>query len=294
MIQLEKQELAQRIELRGTGRGYGSLARDGYIQFGLMMPGFTKANILTFDMGRVISPETDTIRVIGRSFRVPSNIALPEQTESYFFDVTLDKPVYRTFFANTKPQARLFGLHGRFNLKTVADKMRGGSEFVDIVNDIEFISGGYRDFALENRNPGRKNMSINQFRFNGPKKTVRAPRMGRDMVMIAIAFTEESGYLFPSDLKTALSRQSVRLKTTRGANKILMRAIQPKDTLVGRSNRPDRPLTATIEPLNKSSKGNNFLNFIDQPEISGDRIRLESPRGAKSANPLATLITLSM
>ena len=71
-----------KIQVKGLANGFGDLTKkDGFIDFSLTIPTFTRQSLLHFDLSSVISPEVDTISVIGQKVELPSNLSLPKQKE---------------------------------------------------------------------------------------------------------------------------------------------------------------------------------------------------------------------
>lgn len=128
-------------EVKGVTSGLPVQDKDGYVDFGLVMPAFSKMALLSFDINNVISPQSDRIEAMGQDIDVPANISLPRQSEKYaLFTITLDKPNYRIYYGNTGVN-RVFAARGRFPFKSTVDALRGGAEFYELINSFT-ISGG--------------------------------------------------------------------------------------------------------------------------------------------------------
>src|SRR5690606_27028720 len=101
----------------------------------------SKAELLAFDINKVISTDVDKISAGGRDMSIPSNISLPKQTERYlFFSITLDKNPFRIYFDSPGPQ-KIVALKGRFPFKKVVDELRSEKNFIDLINQFT-IDGG--------------------------------------------------------------------------------------------------------------------------------------------------------
>ena len=81
--------------------------------------------MIYFDIGWMVSPEYDVLKVLGREIAIPSNVAMPRQEESYFFPITLDKPNFR-MFVRRPGNYEFLTLHAQFPLNRVADDFRAG------------------------------------------------------------------------------------------------------------------------------------------------------------------------
>ena len=122
-FKMRKAPMPQRIVLSGTTKGYPIKDYDDQIDFGLIIKGMSKSELLAFDINKVISSDNDSFSVAGQNAEVPSNISLPRQKESYYLPVTIEKNSYRLFMNEPGPQ-KIIALHGRFPFKKVIDSLR--------------------------------------------------------------------------------------------------------------------------------------------------------------------------
>ena len=79
-VQLTPQESANEIEIKGTTTGYGTMIDNGRVQFGLVIPAINRQQMLAFDMSTVMSPQIDTINVLGQNVNIPvsyTHLTLP-------------------------------------------------------------------------------------------------------------------------------------------------------------------------------------------------------------------------
>lgn len=95
---LRAQAKAGRYEVKGKAQDFIIKNGDGLVDFALVMVPLKKSDFISVNINKIVSPENDTISVIGQSVSIPSNISLPQQKESYLLPVTLNKPIYRTYF----------------------------------------------------------------------------------------------------------------------------------------------------------------------------------------------------
>ncbi|RME15082.1 MAG: hypothetical protein D6797_07455, partial [Bdellovibrio sp.] len=94
-VYLSRKPLETPYVIKGKTTSYGRLRRDGKIDFGLVLPALSREQMIRFNISTIMSPDFDTIRVIGRRFLIPSNISLPQQTESYILPLRFNKPSFR-------------------------------------------------------------------------------------------------------------------------------------------------------------------------------------------------------
>ncbi|MCB0386039.1 MAG: hypothetical protein KDD43_11650, partial [Bdellovibrionales bacterium] len=176
-LQVSMAEGQENLEVKGNTTEFGNLPRDGMIDFGLVIPGFTQKKLLHFDISAVISPSVDTIRVAGQKLEIPSNLTLPSQTESYIIPIKLNKPRYRTY-VRQEGQYKFFAMHGKFPFKKVIDDVRGGKSVFEVVNHFEFVGGGMTEVGV-NKSGGRADMAVNLMGFNS-SIPVKAPQYAAD------------------------------------------------------------------------------------------------------------------
>lgn len=127
------------ITRSGKVTGFKNIKKDGYLDFGIVIPSFSREDFLNIDLSKMISPELDRISVLGVRFNIPSNIFLPKQSESYFLiPFTLEKAIFKLFFDIEGTYST--SVHrGKFHLKTVSDKLNSGKKYYEVVNDFQFL-----------------------------------------------------------------------------------------------------------------------------------------------------------
>ncbi|MFN9068555.1 MAG: carboxypeptidase-like regulatory domain-containing protein, partial [Bdellovibrionales bacterium] len=207
-IRMTKKFLAS-SELRGRTTGHSVRDRDNIIDYALVMGAMSRQDLLNFQIQKVMSPLNDKISVVGQEAEIPSNISLPRQTErKLFINVTLDKQPYRLLVSQTGPQ-RFFIARGRFPFNDVVDGIMDKKSIVDLINYFSITGGSLRDINIV---PGINNLdvAVNELTFN-QKRSYKAPKLSSNQTLIALAATENGGYLIPTDFKRVTSEQSVQL-----------------------------------------------------------------------------------
>lgn len=254
-------------EIKGRVQDLPVVNKDGFVDFGLVIPAFTKKNLLAFDMNQVISPQNDIISAIGQEIPVPTNISLPKQSERYsLFTVTLDKPQYRVYF-DQPGITRVYAARGRFPFKPVVDSLRDGKEFYELINEFKISGGGIRDIEINSR---QMTLDIPSKELNfTDKKEIVAPRFERDETFIAVGIAQQSGYLIPTDVKQIAATKKMTLSTQSGFDQqvlaVLKKTADLKDSK-GNKDGSDRmsvtllPLTAGVAPT--------MLPLIENPRLS--------------------------
>src|SRR5690606_15243052 len=132
------------LNVKGKPLDYRNVRRDGKVDFGLVMSTFTRHELINFDLSNVLATDNDMISVLGFDLNVPSNLTLPNQEESYFFPINLNKPNYR--LPVKRPGTHTFiAAHGQFPMSQVFDQIRSGASIFDVANDLTFLRGGTKD-----------------------------------------------------------------------------------------------------------------------------------------------------
>ncbi|HMN67970.1 MAG TPA: hypothetical protein PKC28_05470, partial [Bdellovibrionales bacterium] len=157
---LSTQEGMAELEVAGETTDFGRLRTDGKVDFGLVIPALNREQMLGFDLSTVISPKTDTITIIGNDVELPSNLTLPEQTESYIFPITFNKPGYRVYVRNPGPYT-VSATHGQFPLQRVVNDIRDGKSMFELINHFKFLGAGQQPVDVQGDVPGQ-NVPVNQ------------------------------------------------------------------------------------------------------------------------------------
>jgi hypothetical protein len=201
---------AGRYELKGKTTGFSDLSKDGMADVGLVLPAFQRAQLSLLRLSGVISPDMDTLDILGTSVDIPSNISIPKQREDYIFPATLDKPQYRLYFDElvTWP---IVAAHARFSFEDVVDSLHNGQAFIDVLNKISFTGASVKEVALKGSSTGF-DLPVNEVQFQ-PLLKVQAPAFGPDFAMLAMPMVEQNGYYYPSDIKKFVSGERLDLST---------------------------------------------------------------------------------
>ncbi|MGE3388211.1 MAG: hypothetical protein AB7K41_15895, partial [Bdellovibrionales bacterium] len=279
--------------------------------------------LLYFDVGWLVSPEFDTLRIMGREIAIPSNLAVPEQRESYIVPITFNKPNFR-MFVRRPGQYRFMAIHGQFPLKRVVDDYRSGAPAYDIMNHGTLLQSGYVDLNVAG--PIRNlSVPVNQATFTNDV-IVQAPPMAADDVVLSVAMSEiDGGALLPSDVKRLRNGQPQTLKAPANKGTPLALSAWMKERNTNRSRM--QPLGAlTAEDLmnlpfdlfydvfqdkfeiqaatvdykqlsfathTRPGQAPQFVSLISPPQVSGSRLNLSVPTAPTNVKPLATLVMYS-
>lgn len=261
-LRLNTAFLPQRAELRGQVTQLPIVNGDKLIDFGLVMPALTRADILNFDLDQVISPFTDTLTVVGQQAPLPSNVSLPSQKESYIFNLTIAKPTYRLMIPTLGPK-RFFAARGRFPFKTVVDKLRGGQPFYEILSDLTLLGGGLRETQIIN---AQTNLDIpgTELEFKNTVQ-VQAATAQADEVLLMLVASDMAGTLIPTDVKKATSNQTMTLTSMANKPAYVVSVIKKQSEFMNHTSGSDR-MTASLVPY-KAGEKQKLLPLVGNPSI---------------------------
>jgi hypothetical protein len=236
----------------------------------------------------VISPQFDTISILGQEADIPSNITFPKQKESYILPVTIDKPSYRTYFAEGGVQ-KVFAARGRFPFKQVVDKLRNKAPMYELVNDFTISGGGLKDLNITKATT-QMDLSVTDMDFKG-KVNVTAPAIAGDETMMAVGVAHFNEYMVPTDVKVVKSGQKQSLSTLDNKGSVLSVLKKSKD-LDSSGPGTDR-LSAVLVPAG-NGVAPKFLPIMADPSMAanGDLL-LQKMNPISGVNPIATYAVVS-
>ncbi len=290
-FKLRKAPMAQRIVLSGKTKGYPIKDKDDQIDFGLIIKGMSKSELLAFDINKVISSDNDTFTVAGQNAEVPSNVSLPRQKESYFLPVTIEKNPYRLFMNEPGPQ-KIIALRGRFPFKKVIDSLRNNKNFVDLINDFSLDGGTLQDVIVTS-SALSLNLDLSQLQFH-KSVSVLSPDHASDEVVIGVVAQDMNGVLIPTDVKKLPTGHAMNLKALEPAQSYILKVLQKQsdfNSVTDTTNSRDR-LSVIYTAASEKSAG-QFLNLVSNPRVQGQEIFLESPQAVSNIQPYATYLVLS-
>ncbi len=258
MITVSKVDGAVQMEIKGTTTGFGRLITDGKVDFGMVIPAMSRESMLSFDISSVISPQNDTIEIIGNAVDIPSNVTLPNQEETYIFPITLDKPDYRVY-VREPGNYQMFVMHGQFPLQRVVNDIRAGKSIFEVINHFTFLEAGQKSVTVTG-NIKNVDLSVNQTPFNSTV-ALKAPAFPADKVMVSLALSEKSGFYVPTDLKRLTPNQAMNLKSNAslGGGSVLSLLL-------------DAPTTTVITRLEQALKDLNPLEKFTRPFAQEDPV----------------------
>lgn len=289
IFEIRPRKTTVRNEVKGVITGFGALPSDGFIDFGLSMASLDAQNALNFDISQLISEENDTINVMGQELDIPTNVFLPKQKESYsFVPVTVEKAFYRLFF-DFKGTYKVQTNRGKFDFKKVADKLKGGKSFFEVVNDFEFLSIGTKTVNVNQQNV-TLDMDASQKKLT-PKVpfAMTPPATG---MLFGVTMLEEDGRLLPLDIKLREGKaQKLSLTDTATRCTVLLvnaEKVQVTKDVAGLSS----SMSTALIDSQKIDQG-FLLERVAPPEITTTGMKLSKPALKGNLKGFATYAALS-
>lgn len=287
-IKLRPQPEKISYEVRGNITGLPIEDKDGWVDFGLIMPAFTKLDMLSFNINNVISPQNDHITALGQNIDIPANISLPEQRERYaLFTVTLDKPIYRTYYGQPGLN-RLFAARGRFPFKATVDGLRGGAQFYDLINTIKLSGGAIRDIDVK-QGENKLNLPTRELNFTDTKQ-VASPQLRADEIFLAVGVASQSGYMIPTDVKKIGQNQklAININTLPNTDQLFLGVLKKTAEMKSGEDR----MSVTLVPF-EAGLTPTMLPLIPDPSLAADEILMPKFNSIDGVNPIATYSVLS-
>ncbi len=293
-LKLLRRAATNRPELNGKVTGLPVVNGDKMTDFALVIPAMTRGDLLNFDLNAVISPYSDAISVLGQQAKIPGNVSLPSQKESYLFPITIAKPVYR-ITSTTLGAKRFFTLRGQFPFKKMIDEMRAGKPFYDLINNFTIQGGGMRDITLT-QPITTLDVPGDELVFSS-KVSTQSATIAADEVQMVVAVSDVAGTLAPTDIKKFAGETLLQLVTLPNKKTYILNILKrktevdPVATAAAKSNRISAALAVhneAIKPL--------FLPLVESPtisETSGFIIGLPSKPNQAGINALAVSASIS-
>ncbi len=279
----------ERYEAKGSISGFGPMPSDGFIDFGLAISTLNATEALNFDITQLISEKFDTISVMGQELDIPTNIFLPKQKESYsFIPVTVEKAFYRLFFdfqGTFKVQAN----RGKFDFKKVADKLKAGQSYFEVVNDFEFLALGSKTVNINSQNVAL-DIDANQKKL-APKINFTTPIPAKGM-LFGVSLFEEDGKYLPSDIKLRESKvQKLALPEIAARGTVLLVNADKEQTNKDEAKLSNSMATALVDSQ-KLDQG-HLLERVEAPIMTASGMKLSKPTLKGNIKGFATYAALS-
>lgn len=273
-LNVNRQIPLNKFELKGETKGYGSLPQDGTVDVGFVMPAYKRSEIAQISITSLMSPETDTLSVMGRSIEIPSNIAIPTQKESYIFTFTLSKPVYRFYF-NEARSYDMISAHASFPLSEAIDASQQKMSFYDMFNLITFHSATVTNLAISAQTQSL-DLSINKTPFSTPIPFTAPQFDANKLKLIAIGLNSSQGVLVPTDIKSLDPKQTIKLSGSgKLTDSIILSMIRDAKNKATTGTQVEE-YSLAIQPANQTSSSSP-LALIAAPKLQGNVMTMAPP-----------------
>ena len=278
--------------LQGNITGLPVVDGDKQIDYALVMPAFSRLDMLNFSLDLAISPINETISVANRSVEVPINLSLPTQVERYLlFNVTLSKPTYH-LNVPFKGKKTFYAASGRFPFKPVVDGLNNNKSFYDLINEFSITGGTLREVNL-NSNVVNLDIPAAELQFTG-KTNIKAPSFKNDEAVIMVATSDAAQSLIPTDIKRVTSGQSIELNSLSNKPTYIVSALKRQSEMNSDTVGANRLSASFLTTKNYSS---TLLPLVENPSVrqnSGYEVTLPNPPTLPSQlNALATTVVIS-
>ena len=290
-IVMRKQAATANIELNGKTTGYQTKDFDDRADFSLILSSIKKSDIMSFSVGSLISPQTDTISVIGYKFDLPSNVALPQQKEKYsLVTVNVNKPNYRTYFSDGGTKT-VFAVRGHVPFKKMADAGQNKAPVYEMVNDISITGGQIQQVTL-NGAKTTLDLNVGAMTFSN-KISYRAPQFASTQVVLAVAAAELADGYLPSDVKSLRSGETLSMNsfTEYPSQMRFLSVLKNKNEFDTKAPGADR-FSAALQNANQSAAP-TMLPLLADPEVVNPQVFQFTLPDSGNLVPLASSILIS-
>ncbi len=263
-VKLKKLLPLPHLKLEGGISGVPTKDKDGIVDFSLVMQSFLKNDILQFDVNKIISPWTENLSVAGFDIPLPQNIFLPSQKESYFITVFLEKLKFTLNFADFGVK-KISTIRGRFPFKKIISEVQNKKPYYELINYFEMLSSGKTTTTLDG-NLAKVTIPANQLLFD-QLKTVIAPVLPQDQVMLGLNCLKSEMNYSPIDIKYFKSKDSFNLKAVNSEDQFFVGVIKNKNEF-NLSNENTERMSLVILPWDTTTNY-KFLPLMNNPQVFG-------------------------
>jgi hypothetical protein len=301
---LSRAEGGARLQVSGVTSGYGEIKKDGFVDFALVMPGMRERDLISFDISSVVSPETDVISIFGREVALPSNLALPKQTENYFLPITIEKPKFRTI-VRQPGDYKFVATRGRFPLSKVVDDAQDRKSVFEMIKHFEFIGGGEIDLSVKGDVIDQK-MDVSRIAYDR-RLTVKGSKVTGNLVQVAVALTDRSGVLLPTDIKRVAPGGEQTLKAAAGTGPARVLSLLRENNLIqvhepdligelyGQQNTDKQlnQMSLVLQTAEELVAEPQFLDLVAEPKADAHAVAAVAPRAVPGVRATGTMAILS-
>lgn len=285
---LRKNPVEPTLELRGVAQGLPLKNNDDNVDFGLMINAFQRSDLLSFDLNKVLSPQTDTLTFPGYSFQIPSNLSLPKQKEKYgIFPVTINKPEYRMYFREPGLY-NVYAAKGSFSFKQVSGGFSDGKPLHELINYFKITGGSLLKINITGAN-NYQDFNVNELQFT-QTKIFQAPAIANNQVLISVAGSELDGQIIPTDLRKLSSNEVATMNIMANLPSYNVAALKNANEFVLDQPGTDR-ISLYIQDFSQT-KIPNLLPLVADPVLQKSKVTIEKPITKPGQFPLASLLSI--
>lgn len=280
-------------EISGETTGYGEIRDDGWLDLGLVLPTFNRQQVATLHITDIFAREADTLSVLGREARIPSNLSVPSQTKTYIFPIHFAKPSYRMQY-NKPGTYMLEGLHARVKINEAVDHIRAGGSLLDLINKFTFTEGGVIKANVQ-KGGTYAPLPINGFKVK-PTANFTAPNFDANLDMFTGVLPKADGLYYLSDLKKLKPGQKVQLSAPEGATHgMLVHFLRKHPANNGEILAGADGATQSMVLMNPSrDRSLDFLDIVPAPVRDGKTgLKLSPPKKLGKLDGSMTYLLLS-
>ncbi len=288
-VYLKSAYLNPQIFISGIIKDLPVVNKDKLIDFSVVLTTFNQNDFIHINQEQFISPYPDQLSVMGKTGAIFSNVSLPEQKENYIIPITITKPTY-TLFLNSSGSKKIISMSGRFPFKQVADDLKNGKSFFDVINYFEILNFGKLDIQINKNTPG---VDFSGITVPLPEKiTIVAPAIANDEQALVLPMNSMNQFYIPSGIKKLDSSESANFNTLDHANVSLLAMIKRKKDL-RMANDQLRMSASFVKALDPTAA--IYLPIMDDPEaLSMDPVKvitkpLVAPSGLYASGMMGVL-----
>lgn len=248
-IQLTRRLAAPALTWQGSVVGVETKDKDGWIDFALVMESLTKTDIMDFNINKVISPWSSKISVMGFSFPIPNNLFLPEQKETYFIPISLQKSWY-TLNYDSSGTKFLHTLRGQFPFKPILQELQNKKPLYELINYFNFNSAGSSKVLLVQNGNGptlESNKIVIEKTIN-----VQVPTIANDQVLLGITGNSIDDFFQPTDIKYFKSNETKSLNVVDEKSYRLLLILKNKNEFIGESPNVERMSASITQSIHET------------------------------------------
>lgn len=278
-------------ELQGQITGVPVRNKDDQADMVVVIPTLDRQDLFGFKLSTVLSSQRDKINVRGNEIFLPSNVVLPNQIEKYLlFDISLHKPIFRTFFPNLGDYL-VYVTHGQFPFKKTISGFRSGKEMIDLINDLRFLRGSVASVKVGQSLTAGMNLNVNGYE-NDREYRLVAPAMPATDTLVMASIIGEQGVLMPTDVKTALAGQTSTLAFPSSIQRPMVLSMRKRKTEIPLGPGSDR-MSAAYDDFTDGLRP-QLLHLLANPKvISWREVQAPAPPAGNHFYPIGVKATLS-